>query len=423
MRRLTWSLGRLIARTHAMFAITILFVITVVMASQVAMRTDFANSELYEDVLDRWGTPITQAVPSVRYVEHGSVFQSLDPLPLSSQRVTVDAAMNYRKRGLVYFSGFDFTFQGDYTVVNDRGYPIDIAFVFPLSGERNRSLLSDLRFSVDGQPETIELREGDDKLLWTGRVEAGQEVAFSISYRGRGLASFDYMLDPALPVRGLDFTLNVTGGDNFDYGYGVVPATSVETGDDSVSMRWQYDALESGVPVGAILPSEKGFDHLITTMTLRAWVPFGLFFAGLVSIGVINRYRFRTYETVLIVSVYSFFYVLLPYLASFTNFYLAYLLSLALSAGPVILYLGHSVGREAGRQVSGLLVASLVTPTAAVLFQGYTGLIYTLEIFTALIGLMVATTRPGFRTFLAGVMDLAAPAASPLTESHHGGVL
>jgi hypothetical protein len=416
MSKLPWSIGRLIARTHTMFAVTILFFVTAVMASQVALRGDFASTELYDDVMERWGTPIEQPVPSVRFVEHGAVFHELEPMPLTRQVVTVDAEMNYRKRGLVYFSGFDFQFQGDYGIRNDRDYPIDVAFVFPLSVERARVLLSDLSFSVNGEPEAIALREGDDKLLWTGRVGAGEEVSFDIAYRGRGLDTFRYLLDPALPVRGLDLTLNVTGGDNFDYPPGVVPATESSVDGDTVSLRWQYDALEAGVPMGAVLPSEKGFDDLITTMTVRAWVPFGLFFAGLVTLGVLNNHRFRFHETVLVVSAYSFFYVLLPYLAAFTNFYLAFAASFALTAAIIVLYLAASIGPKAARQGAWLLVGGLFTPSVAVMIQGYTGLIYTLEIFAALCGLMYATTRPGFQAFVKGVQRLAAPTGTPAPD-------
>jgi len=413
MSKLPWSIGRLIARTHAMFAITILVLVTAVMASQVSFRGDFASTELYDDVMERWGTPITQPVPSVRFVEHGAVFHELESMPLARQQVTVDANMNYRKRGLVYFSGFDFDFQGDYAIENNRSHDIDVAFVFPLSIERDRVLLSDLTFSVNGEPEAIALREGDDKLLWTGRVAAGEVVDFAIHYRGRGLDSFRYLLDPAMPVRGLDLTINVTGGDNFDYPAGVVPATTTTVDSDLVSLRWQYDALEAGVPMGAVLPSEKGFDALVTSITVRAWAPFALFFVGLVTLGILNDHRFRFHETMLIVSAYSFFYVLMPYLAAFTNFYLAFALSFALILGILTLYIAAVAGPKAARQSASLVVACLFTPSVAVMLQGYTGLIYTLEIFAALCGLMYATTRPQFRTFLDGIQSLAAPNPTP----------
>jgi hypothetical protein len=50
--------------------------------------------------------------------------------------------------------------------------------------------------------------------------------------------------------------------------------------------------------------------------------------------------------------------------------------------------------------------ATLVMPTGAVILEGYTGLIYTLEILAALLGLMVLSTRASVRAFLS---DLSQP--------------
>ena len=109
-----------------------------VMSGQITNRSTFANSELHRDVMERWGAPITQAAPSVRAVESGSVFKTLSSLPLAKQEVSVTAGMNYRKRGLVYFSGFDFSFVGDYLVVNEQPHEIDVAFAFPISLDKNK---------------------------------------------------------------------------------------------------------------------------------------------------------------------------------------------------------------------------------------------------------------------------------------------
>ena len=54
--------------------------------------------------------------------------------------------------------------------------------------------------------------------------------------------------------------------------------------------------------------------------------------------------------------------------------------------------------------------ATLGVPTAAVLLQGYTGLIYTLELLAALLGLMVLSTRAEVRALLSD-LPLAAPEA------------
>ena len=107
-------------------------------------------SELRQDVMERWGAPITQPAPSVRYVESGSVFNTLQALPLDRQAITLDADMNYRKRGLVYFSGFEFRFRGLYGISNPEPHAIDVVFVFHVHAEKNRILLSDRTFLING---------------------------------------------------------------------------------------------------------------------------------------------------------------------------------------------------------------------------------------------------------------------------------
>ena len=112
-------------RFHTWGCLAIVLVTAFAITTQICDRHGFANSELRDDVMNRWGAPITQAAPSVRYVESGSIFNTLHPLPLDSQKVEVDTAMNYRKRGLVYFSGFEFNFRGAYSVENPERHPID----------------------------------------------------------------------------------------------------------------------------------------------------------------------------------------------------------------------------------------------------------------------------------------------------------
>src|SRR5262249_41031924 len=158
---------------------------------------------------------------SLRYVPSGAVFNSLTPLSLSRQDVAVDAAMNYRKRGLVYFSGFDFAFRGDYRAVNTEGRDIDVVFVFPIDLEKNKTLLSELEFVVSGVPARADLAEAD-KLVWTGRVKSGERVDFHVGFRGRGLDSFTYVLDPNAPVHEFHLAYHISGGGHFDYEDGVV---------------------------------------------------------------------------------------------------------------------------------------------------------------------------------------------------------
>ena len=373
-----------------------------VIAAQIADRQGFANAALREDVMERWGAPIQQAGPSVRYVQSGAVFTTLEPLALDSQHIRVDAGMNYRKRGLVYFSGFEFDFKGEYAVSNPTDHDIDIVFVFPVQIER-RSMLSDLTFAVNDQAEALPLAESADRLTWTGRLERGQKATFAIGFKGRGLELFNYVLDPDLPVRNLELAMHITGGANYDYAEGVVPATSVTATDDSVDLVWSFASLETGFPLGVILPSERPFDTVLLTMIRRAWTTFLLFHAVLALLSVYVRRPMERVEAYLAASGYGFFYVLLPYLAAYMNFYVAYVVTLGIIGGMLFTYLVRVFGPRARPIVAGALGALLVIPTAAVIFQNHTGLIYSLEILVGLAVLMQLTTRAAFQEVLSQI--------------------
>lgn len=396
MRAWIGRLFRMPARYHAWGSVAIVLSATQVISGQVADRHGFANSELYREVLDRWGTPIDQPAPSVRYVESGRVFTSLKPLELARQDIVVDAKMNYRKRGLVYFSGFDFAFSSTYEVVNPEDRDIDIVFVFPVALDRNKVLLSELEFSVNGDPSAVELSEAGDKIVWTGRLERSESAKFEVDFRGRGLDAFTYRLDPSFPAKNFSLAMNVRGGDNYDYPAGVVPAQQVENAGGIVHLRWIYPSLESGVPVGAVLPSEKSFDELISTMARRSWAPFILFLIALSALLASRDKTLKFYEAYLLAAGYGFFFVLLAYLAAFMNFYVAYLLSSACIIGLLTGYAGRLVSREVVPTVTGLLFAFLVLPSVAVIAQGYTGLIYSLEILSGLAVIMFVSTRDDF---------------------------
>jgi len=389
-------------RHHFWGSLAIVLVVAAVISSQITDRTSFADSELKQDVMERWGAPISQPAPSVRFVPSGAVFNTLTPLPLAKQHVEVEAAMNYRKRGLVYFSGFDFGFFGRYEVQNDQGRDIDLVFVFPVQADRNQILLSDLTFLVNGEPAPVDLSRSD-ALVWTGRAGKDERLSFDIRFRGRGLDAFTYLPDPALRVNDFRLTFRVSGGVNYDYQAGVVPAQEVAAQGDAVALSWRYGSLESGVPVGLILPSEQAYDRLIATMVQRAPAPFVLFFLGLAALGLWRGRAFKIWEAYLLAAGYALFYVLLAYFAAFMDFYGAYGLALLLVAGLLTAYLAALHGRHGAVAGLGLTLSFLIVPSLAVVLQGYTGLIYTLEIAGLLAGLMFFTTRPAFTRIIAGL--------------------
>jgi hypothetical protein len=400
---------------HFFGSFFIVLFVTTIIAGQVTSRNDFANSELARDVEKRWGAPVVQPVPSLRYARSGTIFTELKPLPFDKQHVQVQARMNYRKRGLRYFSGFDFTLTADYAVVNREEHDIDVAFIFPIEMDKSQVLLSDLRFLVNGTEASLDLGESGNRLVWTGRLPRGATSVFSIRYRARGLDSFIYKMDPALPARDVRVNVAVEGGSTYDYPDHVLAATQVRTGSDTVSLDWTFHSLESGVSLGVILPSVERYDDLVAAMARRAWVPFLGLMALLVVFSLRHRRPLAFYEAYLLAASYAFFFVLLAYLAAFMNFYLAYALAALGLGAAVTAYVRRLYPDERLFRLAGLWGASVVAPTTAVLLEGYTGLVYTLELLAALLGLMVLSGHASVRAFLSDLPlgGMQHPTATP----------
>lgn len=409
------ALGWLV-RHHVFGSLLIVVFATAVIAGQVADRTDFASSELARDVEERWGAPVTQPAPSLRFVQSGTIFTELKPLPFDKQHVQVQSRMNYRKRGLRYFSGFDFTLSADYAVVNREGHDIDVAFIFPIEVDKSQVLLSELQFLVNGAESDLDLGESGNRLVWTGRIPQGATNTFSIRYRARGLDSFIYKLDPALPARDVRLHFAVEGGENFDYPPQVLSATQVETGRGTVALGWAFQSLESGVNLGVILPSVEAYDDVVATMAGRAWVPFLALLALLAAFSIRHRRPLAFYESYLLAAAYGFFFVLLAYLAAFMNFYVAYALATLGLGAAVVVYAKRLFPQEKTSHLAGTWTATLVVPTTAVILQGYTGLIYTLEILAALLGLMALSTRASVRALLSDLPPGGEPPHAPVTQ-------
>ncbi|HEY0094724.1 MAG TPA: hypothetical protein VGB96_10380 [Archangium sp.] len=405
-----------VTRHHVFGSLFIVVFATAVIASQVVDRTEFASSELAQDVEERWGAPVVQPAPSLRYVQSGTIFTELKPLPFDKQHVQVQARMNYRKRGLRYFSGFDFTLSADYAVVNREGHDIDVAFIFPIEVDKSQVLLSELQFLVNSAESSLDLGESGNRLVWTGRIPQGATSTFSIRYRARGLDSFLYKLDPSLPARDVRLHLGVEGGENFDYPAQVLVANTVETGRDAVSLDWAFQSLESGVNLGVILPSVEEYDELVATMARRAWVPFLGLVALLAAFSIRHKRPLAFYEAYLLAAAYGFFFVLLAYLAAFMNFYVAYALTTLGLGAAVVVYAKRLYPQERTSRLAGVWGATLVVPTTAVILQGYTGLIYTLEILAALLGLMALSTRASVRALLSDLPPGGEPPHAPATQ-------
>src|SRR5476651_767259 len=106
----------------------------VVLGSTIFYRTDHSDSTLSGRVTSTWGAPQEQRPPSIAYhwqeiknvtteengkpvsrVEH---VQMSAPAPIASTKIVADLHLDYRQKGLLWFSTYGVKFAGSYVFRN-----------------------------------------------------------------------------------------------------------------------------------------------------------------------------------------------------------------------------------------------------------------------------------------------------------------
>ena len=183
-------------------------------------------------------------------------------------------------------------------------------------------------------------------------------------------------------------------------GHRDISLSEVRQSPGALSLDWAFVSLEAGVNLGVVLPSQQAWDTTISTMATRAWAPFLGLCALLFALGVRHRRSLKFYEWLLLSARFGFTFVLVAYLAAFMPFFVAWPLSVLGLGAAATVYLRHVFAEEKWKVLAGLWAATMAVPTLAVVAQGYTGLIYTVELLAALLGAVALSTRPAVRAYL-----------------------
>ena len=83
-------------------------------------RTDFVMYGQLKSVKRIWGGNLEQPMPSVRYKGFGSDVSTLSKGEISASDINVNLEVDYRKKGLVYYTGYKADFNGRYTIRNNE---------------------------------------------------------------------------------------------------------------------------------------------------------------------------------------------------------------------------------------------------------------------------------------------------------------
>src|SRR5262245_32536281 len=159
----------MLARIGPLFMIFLCTAIAwMILGQTLVQRTSESGVVLKERVASTWGAPQEQAPPSASWIhsvprdvtslEDGKKVvrtvqeQVVDALPLEGSRVRGVLNLEYRQKGLLWFSTYKVDFIGSYTFHNTtKGEDITFTLTFPAV----QAIYDDLQLTVDGAPVAV----------------------------------------------------------------------------------------------------------------------------------------------------------------------------------------------------------------------------------------------------------------------------
>jgi inner membrane protein involved in colicin E2 resistance len=396
--------------TKRIIAIIFIFVCTTVawaiLGSTIFYRTYNADARLEGRVASIWGAPQTQSPPAASYprvelkttetVEDGKkkVVTTKEnvatPLPLESSRVNVALNLEYRQKGLLWYSLYTVAFAGTYVFRNSTSEEQEVTFTLPYPAAQ--ASYDNLVLTLDSQ--TLAPKNEKNFATATARVGAGKSATLAVGYDSRGLTSWAYSFgEEVAQVR--EFQLRMkTNFKDIDFPANcLAPAEKRET-PDGWDLGWTYKNLVTGYDIGMVMPEKLQPGPLAGRISYFAPVSLFFFFFLMFIITTLRNIELHPMNYFFLAAAFFSFHLLLAYLVDHISIHAAFAICSAVSIFLVVTYLRLVVGIRFAAVEAGLAqLIYLVLFSYAFFFKGFTGLAVTIGSILTLFVVMQMTGR------------------------------
>jgi hypothetical protein len=311
------------------------------------------------------------------------------PIPLEQSRITARLHLDYRQKGLLWYSTYAVDFRGRYAFLNNSDSR-QIVFQFPLPAEN--AIYDDLTVQVDGRP--VNVVTGKTELTVTADVAPGATAILETGYRSQGLDtwSYDFGRDVA-QVR--DFELRVISDfDGIDFPDGALSPTEKRPRGKGMELAWIYRNLVSGQKVRIGMPERLQPGPVAGEISFFAPVSLLFFFFVLFMLATLRGTDLHPMHYFFLAAAFFAFHLLFAYLVDHVDVRTSFVIAAAVSVFLVVSYLGRVVNARFAAVEAGLAqVVYLVLFSYAFFFEGYTGLAITIGAVLTLFVVMQATAN------------------------------
>ena len=403
-------------------AIAFIFLCTslawIVLGTTIFARTDHAGSLLFGRVASTWGAPQQQALPDIDYVweekqtvtseENGHRITREEkrsysrPVPLDSSRIKASFHIDYRQKGLLWFSTYRVDFEGVHVFRNPTSS--DQVFEFRLPLPAKEAMYDNLAISIDGKPLAMAI--GGTEVTARATLPAGAQATLKTTYRSQGQQNWRYSLagnaksgaaqDNTRQVSQVnDFHLTMlTDFSSFDFPENSLSPTSKRQTASGWELQWDYQNLVSGFDIALKMPEKLQPGPLAGEISYFAPVSLFFFFFLIFILSTLRGIDLHPMNYFFLAAAFFAFHLLLAYLADHVSIHLAFLASSVVSLALVVTYLRLVVNLRFAILDAGLAqFVYLVLFSYAFFFEGFTGLAITIGAILTLFFVMQMTGR------------------------------
>ncbi len=402
-----------------LLAIAFIFVCTSVawgiLGGTIALRTNSSDEHLRGRVQSVWGTQQVQQAPLGEYwgtAPNQSVTEKHPLVPAASD-VVVDLNLEYRQKGLLWYSTYKVGFQGDYEFKNPDSVVRTVYVRFKLPAAQ--AIYDGLQFTVDGRAvePVIEAEKASVNIALTPL----QTVKLRVVYRSQGLDSWSYSFGENVnSVRNFHLRM-VTDFKDIDFPDNTLSPTEKRRSGPGWHLDWNYNNLLSGYRIAMAMPAKLQPGPLASEISFFAPVSLFFFFFVIFILTVTRDIELYPMNYFFLAAAFFAFHLLLAYLVDHLDLYLSFAIASVVSVVLVVTYLRIVVGtRFALREAAVAQFIYLVLFSFAFFFRGYTGLSITIGAILTLFLAMQMTGKLRWAEKFAPVRTGAVPPPLPLAN-------
>lgn len=379
-----------------------------ILGTSLYLRTESAGSALSGRVASTWGEAQEQHPPAVSYlvpetriveveedgkkVKKTQVVNVAKNVALDSSKISADFHIDYRQKGLLWFSTYRVGFAGEYKFQNPTEQEEKFTIRLPLPAKQ--AVYDGVEISLDGAPLTLDF--GGTDVTAHAQVQPGATGVVKAAYRSQGQDSWSYKFSGGDEVaRAKDFHFVAkTDFSGFDFPENSLSPTEKHETAQGWELKWDYQNLVSGFNIALKMPEKLQPGPLAGRISYFAPVSLFFFFFLVFILSTLRGIDLHPMNYFFLASAFFAFHLLMAYLCDHVSIHAAFAIASAVSILLVVTYLRLVVNLRFAMVDAGLAqLIYLVLFSYAFFFEGFTGLAVTIGAVLTLFVVMQMTGR------------------------------